>query len=76
MGMGLLSDADYRHGHPFTLPIKGGISAAPNQSRGPAETVTVAGESPTVDVTSLTFSKVVDSKRIVELPLNGRDAAS
>jgi hypothetical protein len=40
-----------------------------------AETVTVAGESPTVDVTSATLSEVVDSKRIVELPLNGRDAA-
>ncbi|MBI1872617.1 MAG: TonB-dependent receptor [Acidobacteria bacterium] len=40
-----------------------------------AETVTVSGESPTVDVTSATLSEVVDSKRIVELPLNGRDAA-
>src|SRR6266508_1855010 len=40
-----------------------------------AETVTVAGESPTVDVTSSTLSEVVESKRIVELPLNGRDAA-
>jgi Carboxypeptidase regulatory-like domain len=40
-----------------------------------AETVTVAGESPTVDVTSSALSEVVDSKRIVELPLNGRDAA-
>jgi hypothetical protein len=41
-----------------------------------AETITVAGESPTVDVTSATISEVVDSKRIVELPLNGRDAAT
>ena len=40
-----------------------------------AESVTVAGQSPTVDVTSSTLSEVVDSKRIVELPLNGRDAA-
>ena len=40
-----------------------------------AETVTVTGESPTVDVTSATISEVVESKRIVELPLNGRDAA-
>src|SRR5712692_10543310 len=40
-----------------------------------AETVTVSGESPTVDVTSSTLSEVVDQKRIVELPLNGRDAA-
>jgi hypothetical protein len=41
-----------------------------------AETVTVSGESPTVDVSSSTISEVVDSKRIVELPLNGRDAAT
>ena len=41
-----------------------------------AETVTVSGTSPTVDVTSSTISEVVDSKRIVELPLNGRDAAT
>jgi hypothetical protein len=40
-----------------------------------AETVTVTGQSPTVDVTSSTLSEVVDGKRIVELPLNGRDAA-
>src|SRR2546426_4523609 len=40
-----------------------------------AETVTVSGESPVVDVTSAALSEVVDSKRIVELPLNGRDAA-
>src|SRR5918994_678885 len=41
-----------------------------------AETVTVSGTSPTVDVSSSTISEVVDSKRIVELPLNGRDAAT
>src|SRR5947208_2248142 len=40
-----------------------------------AETVTVSGESPVVDVTSSALSEVVDSKRIVELPLQGRDAA-
>ena len=40
-----------------------------------SETVTVAGEAATVDVTSATIAEVVDSKRIVELPLNGRDAA-
>src|SRR5258706_6484109 len=40
-----------------------------------AETVTVSGQSPTVDVTSSALSEVVDSKRIVELPLNGRDPA-
>ena len=40
-----------------------------------SETVTVAGEAATVDITPSTISEVVDSKRIVELPLNGRDAA-
>ena len=40
-----------------------------------SETVTVAGETSTVDITQSTLSEVVDSKRIVELPLNGRDAA-
>src|ERR1044072_5685955 len=40
-----------------------------------SETLTVTGESPTVDVTSSALSEVVDQKRIVELPLNGRDAA-
>jgi hypothetical protein len=39
------------------------------------ETLTVTGQSPTVDVTSSVLSEVVDQKRIVELPLNGRDAA-
>src|SRR5712691_569656 len=39
------------------------------------ETITVAGEAATVDVTTATIAEVVDSKRIVELPLNGRDAA-
>src|SRR6185503_10582619 len=40
-----------------------------------SETVTVSGEAATVDISSATISEVVDSKRIVELPLNGRDAA-
>src|SRR5262245_9716183 len=40
-----------------------------------AETVTVSGESPVVDITSSALNEVVDSKRIVELPLQGRDAA-
>jgi Carboxypeptidase regulatory-like domain len=40
-----------------------------------SETVTVAGQAATVDISSATIAEVVDSKRIVELPLNGRDAA-
>ena len=40
-----------------------------------SETVTVAGEAASVDISSSTIAEVVDSKRIVELPLNGRDAA-
>ena len=39
-----------------------------------SETISVAGNAATVDVTSATISEVVDQTRIVELPLNGRDA--
>src|SRR5947209_6916323 len=39
------------------------------------ESVTVSGQSPTVDVTSATIREVVHSKRIVELAMNGREAA-
>ena len=38
-----------------------------------AETITVAGESPLVDVRSSALSAVVDGKTIEELPLNGRN---
>ncbi len=40
-----------------------------------SETVSVAGEAANVDLTTATISEVVDHARIVELPLNGRDAA-
>jgi len=39
-----------------------------------SETISVAGNAANVDVTSATISEVVDATRIVELPLNGRDA--
>lgn len=39
-----------------------------------SETISVAGNAANVDVTSATISEVVDQTRIVELPLNGRDA--
>src|SRR4026208_1813048 len=38
------------------------------------ETLTVTGQSPTVDVTSSALSEVVDQKRIVQLALDGRPA--
>jgi len=38
------------------------------------ETISVAGNAANVDITSATISEVVDQTRIVELPLNGRDA--
>ena len=40
-----------------------------------SETVSVAGQAANVDLTTATISEVVDHARIVELPLNGRDAA-
>ena len=40
-----------------------------------AETVTVAGEAATVDISSATISEVVDHARIVELPIAGREVA-
>ncbi len=40
-----------------------------------SETISVAGEAANVDLTTATLSEVVDHARIVELPLNGRDAA-
>ncbi|MEO8051164.1 MAG: TonB-dependent receptor, partial [Acidobacteriota bacterium] len=39
------------------------------------ETVTVAGQAVQVDTSTSTLAEVVDSARIIELPLNGRDAA-
>ncbi|HEV3486548.1 MAG TPA: carboxypeptidase regulatory-like domain-containing protein, partial [Vicinamibacterales bacterium] len=38
-----------------------------------AESVTVAGEPPLVETTSATLGIVIDEKKIVELPLNGRN---
>src|SRR5258708_24598843 len=39
------------------------------------ETVTVAGQTVQVDTSTSTLAEVVESTRIIELPLNGRDAA-
>ena len=39
------------------------------------ETVTVAGQTVQVDTSTSTLAEVVESARIIELPLNGRDAA-
>jgi hypothetical protein len=40
------------------------------------ETVTVEAEATQVDISSSTLKQVVDSQRMVELPLNGRNAAA
>ena len=40
-----------------------------------SETITVAGETATVDITSATIAEVVDHARIVELPIAGREVA-
>ncbi|MFN0107041.1 MAG: carboxypeptidase regulatory-like domain-containing protein [Bryobacteraceae bacterium] len=41
---------------------------------GVAETIEVRGEAPLVDTGSATVGKVVENRRVVELPLNGRNA--
>jgi len=41
-----------------------------------AVTVSVIGDAPQVDTTTGTLSQVVDEARVVDLPLNGRNAAS
>ncbi|HEX8710640.1 MAG TPA: TonB-dependent receptor, partial [Terracidiphilus sp.] len=41
-----------------------------------AQTVSVTGDAPQVDTTTGTLSQVIDQARVVELPLNGRNAAS
>src|SRR4051794_26210693 len=41
-----------------------------------AETISVAAEAPQVNTTSSTLSDVVEQRRVVDLPLNGRNAAS
>jgi hypothetical protein len=41
-----------------------------------SETVTVEAPPPQVDTSTSTLSEVVDQRRIIELPLNGRNAAS
>lgn len=41
-----------------------------------AQTVSVTGDAPQVDTTTGTLSQVIDASRILEMPLNGRNAAS
>src|SRR3954447_15765518 len=41
-----------------------------------AETVLVTGEPPQVNTTTATMSEVVEQRRVVDLPLNGRNAAT
>ena len=40
-----------------------------------AETITVTGEAPLIDTGKLGVGQVMDNKRILDLPLNGRNAA-
>jgi len=40
------------------------------------QTVSVIGDAPQVDTTTGTLSQVIDESRVVDLPLNGRNAAS
>ena len=41
-----------------------------------AETISVSGVTPQVNTTTATLSEVVEQRRVVDLPLNGRNAAS
>lgn len=41
-----------------------------------SQTVSVSGDAPQVDTTTGTLSQVIDQSRVVDLPLNGRNAAS
>src|ERR1035437_6979266 len=52
-----------------TLKVRLAIGAA-------TETVEVTGAVPQVDTTSGTLSQVIDQARVVDLPLNGRNAAT
>src|SRR5215469_1578219 len=40
------------------------------------ETITISGEPPQVNTTTATISQVVDERRMVDMPLNGRNAAT
>jgi Carboxypeptidase regulatory-like domain len=60
---GLILQVDQRAQIDFRLDI-GGV----------AETIEVKGEAPLVDTGSATVGKVVENRRVVELPLNGRNA--
>ena len=41
-----------------------------------SQTISVSGDAPQVDTTTGTLSQVIDESRVVDLPLNGRNAAS
>ena len=60
---GLILQVDQRAQIDFRLDV-GGV----------AETIEVKGEAPLVDTGSATVGKVVENRRVVELPLNGRNA--
>jgi hypothetical protein len=62
---GILLQADQT----VTVNVKLAVGAA-------AQTVEVTSEVPQVDTTTGTLSQVIDQERVVDLPLNGRNAAS
>ncbi|MDZ4803025.1 MAG: TonB-dependent receptor [Bryobacteraceae bacterium] len=58
-----------------TLQVDGRISLTLKMEVGTtAESIEVTGEAPLVDVGSATVGKVIENRRITDLPLNGRNA--
>lgn len=49
---------------------------APLQLGASADKITVAADAPQVDTATSTLGQVVDTRRVVDLPLNGRNAAA
>ena len=65
MQTGIVLQADQS----LTVNVKLTVGAA-------TQTVSVSGDAPQVDTTTGTLSQVIDEARVVDLPLNGRNAAS
>jgi len=86
--IGALPPNDYRvvvDSPGFQQAVRAGFSLQANQSLtvdvklqlgSTAQSVTVSDTPPQIDTTTGTISQVIDQARIVELPLNGRNAAT